>query len=103
MTSRKIHLFQLRFLLLNNNYRRFKSFFQTTAFGIQVYIFACSEIISFVLYNRLGHKSYEINCFVDMLHVGFEILCKSLLTTNINNIKSIKVSSFFQLWVENIM
>ena len=25
------------------------------------------------------------------------------LTTNFNNIKSIKVSSFFQLWVESIM
>ena len=78
MTSRKIPLFQLRFLLLNNKYRRFKSFFQTIEFGIQVYIFACSKIIRFVLYNRLGHKLYEINCFVDVLHVGFEILCKSL-------------------------
>ena len=36
------------------------------------------KIISFALYNRLGHKLYEINCFVDMLHAGFEILCKSL-------------------------
>ena len=24
------------------------------------------KIISFVLYNRLGHKLYKINCFVDI-------------------------------------
>ena len=79
MMSRKIHLFQLGFLLLNNKYRRFKSFFQSIAFGIQVYIYLhLLKIVSFALYNRLGHKLYEINCFVDMLHVGFEILCKSL-------------------------
>ena len=69
MTSRKIRLFQFK-----QQIRRFKSFFKQLHFEYKYIYLHVLQIISFVLYNRLGHKLYEINCFVDKLHVGFEIL-----------------------------
>ena len=79
MTSQKINSpIPNKVLLLNNKYRRFKSFFKQLYLEYKYLYLHVLKIIRFVLYNGLGHKLYEINCFVDMLHVGFEILCKSL-------------------------
>ena len=54
MTSRKIRLFQLRFLLLNNKYRRFKFFSNNCIWNTSVYIYIYVYISGWIFQKVLA-------------------------------------------------